>query len=320
MKIKLFPFNKIPRDSNIIIYGMSNIGKNFVRQINNLCYCNIVGCIDKNYDRRDIPEEFAVLAPKAIHDLSYDYVVVAVSKRYKLEIENILVNELSVSKEKIVLLDDNYYFTEHITPERDWIDYYTTAEKDAENQFKTIIKPIFEKYALLNPSFKVMDFACGYGRIAEILKNQYKNLVLCDISEDALHYCQERFKNYPNIGYSKSVIDGLPLDSESLDFIYSWDAMVHFSYKFLDIYIGEFARILKSGGFCFIHHSNLADCPECSEYDISEHFYENVHWRSHVSMKDIARIAKNNGFETIEQIPLDWDVKSLDAITILKKR
>ncbi len=320
MRIKLFPFNKVPKGSNIVIYGMGTIGENFVRQIKSLCYCNIVGCIDKNYEnKRCSSDEYVVLAPNTIRHLNYDYVVIA-SGQYKFDIEKLLLNELSVSKEKIILLDENYYFQVNITPERDWVNYYIEAEKDAENQFETMIKPVFLKYSLLDSHLKVMDFACGWGRIAALLKDRYSKLVLCDISGDALNYCRKRFAGCTNIEYIKSLTDNVPLDSESLDFIYSWDAMVHFSYKFLDVYFGEFERILKKGGICFIHHSNLGGYPENSEQGVSDNFHENIHWRSKVSAEDIARIARNNRFKVIEQIPLDWEgVKSLDTITVFRK-
>lgn len=316
MRIKMFPFNKVPKDCNVIIYGMGAIGNGFVNQVNCLSYCNVVGYIDENYQE----EDFGVkkIYSRDIAHLDYDYVIVA-SDKFELEIKRILLTELSVPNEKIILLDENYYFHEYITPNRNWTGYYNHAEKSAEHQFQTIIVPVLNKYSLMDSDMSVMDFACGWGRIAEFIKDQYAKLVLCDISKDALNYCRERFVNYENIEYAKSEVNGLPLQNESLNFIYSWDAMVHFGYKLMDIYIGEFARVLKAGGYCVIHHSNLENADIDSKY-LSENFNENIHWRSKISIQDVSRIARNYKLKVVEQIVIDWgEIKKLDGITILKK-
>ncbi|OOM79966.1 class I SAM-dependent methyltransferase [Clostridium sp. BL-8] len=319
MKMKLFPFNKIPKNSNIVIYGMGQIGERFVMQINCLSYCNIVGCIDKMHENMISVAGWEILPPKAIGDMNYDYVVVA-SEKYKFDIESILLSELFVPSEKIVLLDDEYYTEEYITPERNWTNYYIYSEKSALSEFEKIIEPVLEKYSLINKEMKVMDFACGRGRIANFLKDNYKKLILCDISKDALDYCKMRFDCNSNIEYIQSLPQEISINDESLDLIYSWDAMVHFNYKMLDIYISEFSRILKNGGYCFIHHSNLDGCM-LDGNNTSENFNENIEWRAKICKQDVMRIAKKSNFEILEQIDVDlgFKVKNIDCITVLKK-
>lgn len=317
MKIKLFPFNKIPAGSKVVIYGMGLIGKGFVKQIHSISYCKIVGCLDQNAKDINFTFNQEILPPEAIKHIEYDYVVVA-SEKHKYSIQTYLENELFVLKDRIILLNDNYYVEQNITPERDWTNYYIMAERNAEKEYKTFIKPVLEKYFLLNKAYETMDFACGRGRIANLLKDNYQQLILCDISKDALNYCRERFQNQLNINYLQSLPDRIPLENGCLDFIYSWDAMVHFNYKMLDIYISEFSRLIKSGGYCFIHHSNLLNAYD-NETSLSENFNENEEWRAKISMQDVARIAMRNQFEILEQINLDWGLKDLDSITVLKK-
>lgn len=320
MKIKLFPFDKIPKDSNVVIYGMGVIGQGFVSQIKCLNYCNVIGCIDRNYKKKNLLSEMNfVLSPCSIEHIKYDYIVVA-SVRYKYDIEKILQDEFFVPKEKIIILDDNYYVEDYITPERDWTNYYIEAEKSAMIQFKEIIEPILIKYLLIDNKKTTMDFACGRGRIANILKQKYRKMILCDISERALAYCQDRFSDVSNIEYIKSLPERLLINNESLDFIYSWDAMVHFNYKMLDIYISEFSRVLKKGGHCFIHHSNLEECYSNDKLVKSENFNENIFWRAKVSRKDVAKIARRNNFEILEQTNLKWRGVQVDCITLLRKR
>ncbi len=36
MRIKMFPFNKVLKGCNIVVYGMDTIGKSFVNQVDTL--------------------------------------------------------------------------------------------------------------------------------------------------------------------------------------------------------------------------------------------------------------------------------------------
>lgn len=46
----LFPFEMIPKDSNIILYGAGGCGIGFSRQIVNSGYCNILLWVDQKYE------------------------------------------------------------------------------------------------------------------------------------------------------------------------------------------------------------------------------------------------------------------------------
>ena len=66
------------------------------------------------------------------------------------------------------------------------------------------------------------------------------------------------FLRYSHIQYS--VNDGKALgtvEDNSVDFIFSWDSLVHCEADIFDTYVTEFARILKPNGWGFIHHSNM---------------------------------------------------------------
>ncbi len=54
--------------------------------------------------------------------------------------------------------------------------------------------------------------------------------------------------------------DGLTfpmVDSGSIDFAFSFDSLVHVESDVMASYVSELARVLKPGGFAFLHHSNL---------------------------------------------------------------
>lgn len=323
MKLKLFPFDKVEKNSKIIIYGMGQVGQRFIKQVNSLSYCNIVCCIDKRFkDGSYILKEKVFATAESINKFEFDYIVIATIKdRYKTEIESLLIEKFNIPKGKIITLDAEYYVEEYITPAVDWTNYYIEAENDAVNQYKEHIEPLLTKYKLFNDKISAMDFACGRGRIANILKDKYKELLLCDVSTEALDFCKKRFEDSSKIQYIQSESEQLKIQEKSLDLIYSWDAMVHFNYKMLDTYISEFSRLLKKDGYCIIHHSNLEACIDNGFYDVpaSENFSENIHWRAKVSKNDVKKIAHRNGFIILEQIPINWGVENLDCITVLRK-
>ncbi len=326
MRVALFPFDKVPKGSTVVIYGAGGaIGREFVNQIKLISYCKIAACLDKNYEKVHPVCGQDVLSPESIKNITYDYIVVA-AQASKQEIYDLLIHKFAVAEEKIILIENNFYITSPVSPVKgsfekiDWTSYYISAESAAQEQYEHIIEPIFKKHFLLNPEMVVMDFACGRGRIAQFLKDKYKKLILCDISVDALDYCKDRFKNNTNIEYIQSQLEGLLQNNESLDFIYSWDAMVHFKYKYLDLYISEFGRMLKKGGYCFIHHSNLENCELLSANEKSENYDENYGWRAKVSKQDVAKLAERNNLEVLEQQNLKWEFDDLDCITVLRKK
>lgn len=105
----------------------------------------------------------------------------------------------------------------------------------------------------------VLDFACGHGRIAAKVSELAGKLMLCGINKDAIEFCKDRFLSSKTKCKFKFIVNNnkkIPIWKNSVTFIYSWDAMVHFEQEDLEIYAGEFYRILKKGKYGFIHHSN----------------------------------------------------------------
>lgn len=78
-----FPFEKVPRDSRIIIYGSGAIGKSYIKQIDYTRYCEIKALLDRNkssWNRNDRKRERIECSdPLEIEKLKglFDYVVIA---------------------------------------------------------------------------------------------------------------------------------------------------------------------------------------------------------------------------------------------------
>ena len=72
--------------------------------------------------------------------------------------------------------------------------------------------------------------------------------------------CRRRFAADSHLSYH--VNDGRSLamiPDRSIDFVFSFDSMVHFPPDVLDAYLGQLPQKLKDNGMAFIHHSNLGE-------------------------------------------------------------
>lgn len=95
-----FPREKIPEGAKVVIYGAGNVGTSFVRQLAETHYCTVALWVDGDYANKGN----AVHAPEKIAGCNFDYVVVAVYNEKKTGEICSYLEQLGVSKEKIVTL------------------------------------------------------------------------------------------------------------------------------------------------------------------------------------------------------------------------
>lgn len=71
----MFPFDKVDKNSRLVIYGAGQVGQTFYSQLKRLQYCNAAGWVDRDYKlyRKD-----GVQGIESIQNMEYDYILVAV--------------------------------------------------------------------------------------------------------------------------------------------------------------------------------------------------------------------------------------------------
>ncbi|MCM3135883.1 class I SAM-dependent methyltransferase [Paenibacillus polysaccharolyticus] len=193
-------------------------------------------------------------------------------------------------------------------------DYFENAEKESSlNVFWSDDSPFYEFFRNLDLS-NVIELACGRGRHVQKYVDKAKHITLVDILDKNIEVCQKRYQNYSNISYYKnSGYDLKELESEKYSSLFSYDAMVHFEMFDIYNYMKEIGRVLQSGGYALLHHSNTM-----SNYKIS--FAQgNAHGRNYLSKELFAYIAHRAGFEVIEQKEIDWGIPNLDCISLVRK-
>lgn len=168
----------------------------------------------------------------------------------------------------------------------------------------------------LPPGGAAMEIAPGHGRWTGYLAARAGRLILVDLSPSCLARCRERFAGRPDMEFHVTDGRSLPagLDGQ-LDLVWSFDSFVHIAPDDIAGYLADFRRVLKPGGVAVIHHANrrhstlwLAPIRQWGPAftylyrAISIGVQERIDgWRSPVSGRLFARMAREAGLEVTEQ-------------------
>ena len=108
------------------------------------------------------------------------------------------------------------------------------------------------------PTGTILEIAPGYGRWTHYLRRLCDQLVVVDLAERCIDHCRQRFAEDHHIDYF--VNDGRSLEmieDNSIDFVFSFDSLVHVEADVLESYLRQLSSKLKPNGVGFIHHSNI---------------------------------------------------------------
>jgi SAM-dependent methyltransferase len=114
---------------------------------------------------------------------------------------------------------------------------------------------------------RVLDFGCGCGRVIRYWQGTGKQVAGCDVQKKAVHWCKK------NLGFASfSVNPGMPPTSfraKSFDLVYAFSVLTHMPENFQMVWMSEFSRILRRGGYLLIstHGSRYLDQLDTMERD-----------------------------------------------------
>lgn len=116
---------------------------------------------------------------------------------------------------------------------------------------------LFPRIHAFVPTDTILEIAPGFGRITHYLKDLCTNLTVVDMAEPCIEACKQRFSSCSRITYH--INNGKSLDmipDQSVDFVFSFDSLVHAESDVIEAYLSQLPRKLKPNGVGFIHHSN----------------------------------------------------------------
>lgn len=97
----LFPFEKIPRGTRVLIYGAGDVGQAYLRQLKMTGYAEVVGIVDRAWER--YPRMIVPLyPPEQVGRLEFDYLVLAFKmKNFATDVRTTLLQR-GIPTEKII--------------------------------------------------------------------------------------------------------------------------------------------------------------------------------------------------------------------------
>ena len=186
------------------------------------------------------------------------------------------------------------------------------------------------------PTGTILEIAPGFGRWTQFLAKLCNKLIVVDLSEKCILHCREAFSAYSHI--TCHVNDGKSLnmiEDESVDFIFSFDSLVHVEEDAIESYLNQLGKKLKQNGVGFMHHSNigvykdhyslLRRIPDSrivwalEKYGIIESDYLRAHSMTASKFKWYAEKA---GLKCLSQEIINWVAtnKLIDCISIFTRK
>lgn len=201
----------------------------------------------------------------------------------------------------------------------EWSEWWGSAEA----QWRWSLLP---RIGTMLPASSILEIAPGYGRWTHYLREQCDHLTVVDLSERCIDVCRERFAGDERISYF--VNDGRSLamlPDGSIDFVFSFDSLVHAEADVMREYIAQLARKLTPHGIGFIHHSNWGAYPAYHRVmDVipSRKLRKGLaklqimdgesHWRARSMTAELfERYAREAGLACIGQELVNWGVHRL---------
>lgn len=97
----MFPYECIPQNSQIILYGAGRVGRSYCKCIQHGTYAALKAWVDADYKNMQ-KEGFEIESPEIIRNITYDYILIAViSSSTACEIRNTLLS-LGAREDKII--------------------------------------------------------------------------------------------------------------------------------------------------------------------------------------------------------------------------
>jgi ubiquinone/menaquinone biosynthesis C-methylase UbiE len=187
------------------------------------------------------------------------------------------------------------------------------------------------------PTETILEIAPGFGRWTQFLVKLCKNLTLVDLSGKCIAHCQKTFNAYSHIKYH--VNDGKSLDmiqDESIDFVFSFDSLIHAEEDVIEAYLQQLAKKLKKNGVGFIHHSNIGTYK--TYFSVIGKIPKGVikktliklgvidptdYWRAHSMTADKFKcFAEKAGLRCLSQEMINWRTKNklIDCISVFARK
>jgi 2-polyprenyl-3-methyl-5-hydroxy-6-metoxy-1,4-benzoquinol methylase len=198
----------------------------------------------------------------------------------------------------------------------------------SEAQWFAVIYPRIHTYL---PAGSILEIAPGFGRWTSYLRHCCEQLTIVDLAPQCIEACKQRFSKDSHITYH--VNDGSSLamvPDKSIDFVFSFDSLVHVESDVIETYLAQLAKKLKPNGIGFIHHSNIGEYPasafspskrmpeQIKKFLKQKGYYDNSHMRAFsMTASRFENLCQKTGLQCTSQEIVNWGTKRLiDCLSV----
>ena len=127
----LFPYKQIEKNAKVVIYGMGNVGKDYIKQLKSLNYAELLFVVDQELKYCN---KFMSVAVGQMEDIKkrqneIDYIVISIlNKNIRKKVYDSFLKE-GIEKKKLVLAEDNFVADMKFSP------YHLRDLEKTENYF-----------------------------------------------------------------------------------------------------------------------------------------------------------------------------------------
>jgi len=122
----------------------------------------------------------------------------------------------------------------------------------------------------------VVDIASGEGYGSNLMANTAKKVYGVDISEDAVNFAAEKYKQTSNVSFHVGAVESIPLANGVADVVVSFETLEHTD-KHQEM-MRELKRVLKPGGIVIISSPDKANYTDrfsrINPYHVKELYFE----------------------------------------------
>ena len=123
----------------------------------------------------------------------------------------------------------------------------------------------------------VLDAACGEGYGSNIIASVAKNVTGLDIDTDTIERAKMTYSEQHNLHFVQGSIESIPLESESVDAVVSFETIEHVPEQIQYSFLNEIARVLKKDGILVMSTPNKEIYSDLYNYKNEFHVKEFYH-------------------------------------------
>jgi len=167
-------------------------------------------------------------------------------------------------------------------------------------------------------SMTVVQLGCTNGYFTAKLLESAQEVRVVDTSPEKLKPLIRSFAGVENVRFEAVGQWHLgDIADESVDFIFSFDSLVHADLDHIRSILGDVYRMLKHGGYGLVHHSNL-------DRNTGLDYRRAPHARNFMTQALFAHLAIREGLTVVKSRVIGWGsgkhrIRDLDCITLVRK-